>query len=1004
MMKSKATRSASLLVFLALASLYLSPLRAQDPGARYLIIAHDDYYDALKPLADWKTRKGMKARIALLSETGTDSVSIRNYVINACNTWTVPPEYLLFVGNKYQIPFPRFVHSTAVVSYSDNYYANITGDFHNELLHGRFWVSDTIEAKTVVAKVLAYERDLTLSFDSLWYRKGTTIVNEYEPGQPSSAALYWADARYAHGFMMDHAFAQIDSFSYLRGDSAQDVVNAVNNGRTYILYRGTGFNVWETPFTEIVPTDFTNGCKMPVVLSATCATIEGIGINWTNAGTPDQPKGMVGFYGTTTSLYSAAEMRSALCRGTTASLFSDTGSLGAAAEAGRLQYYSIFNDLIDYHSWSLLGDPEMMIWTGSPKSINVTHETFFIVGACAINVHVERNSSPVQGALVCAMAKLDTTFYRYGYTNPNGDVQFFDTLNIAGDSVHITVTGRNLVPYSNTNPVSYAGGPHVLLTNFRLLDSLGGNGDGMANPAEDIEIPFCLMNWGDSTAYGVYATIEKALPDTFFSLHDTVKYIGNIAALDSIRIYPDGYNVVIDTNAPDGHQIALHLRVSDATGSVWTSNLGFIVHSPLLLLNDHYLSGHVAYTPAGDTGLLYIELLNSGSANAASVTATVTCNDSFITMLDSIAVLGSILPGSIGCNTSDPILMFTDENTPPGHLVNMTVSVCSGVYSTSFTITIYVGQKDYAVWDPDPNHSSGPVIHALLDSLAFHGDYTQDFPYDLLSLYRSLFICTGVYPSNCVIKDTSRAGSEIDFYLQTQGGKVYLEGGDVWYDIMSNHGYDFRPLFGIRPVYNSIGTFTGVTGCTGAFTQNMTFPYAGEATMIDYIDTLAGSQLIFKKTNATYGCGVCANNRTVGVSFEFGGLVDTTQPSTKTALLDSIMGYFGVAPTAVAEWPSVDNAPTFVLACLPNPARNTIEIRYTIRDAGCMPTEMSIGIYDISGRLVKSFDLASSIQYPASAVRWDGTDQMGRAVPQGVYFVSLQTPDIMKTVKTILLR
>jgi len=894
------------------------------------------------------------------------------------------------------------VHAGGVVSQSDNYYADVTGDFHNELYHGRFWVSDTLQAQTVVAKVLSYEKNPALSSDSLWFRKGVTIVNEWEQGQPSSAALYWADARYAHQFMFNVGFAHIDSFSWYLGDDSTDVLSAINEGRTYMLYRGIGYNDWLWPFGGIYASQMTNGFEMPVVLSATCATVEGIGREWTVAGTPTQPRGMVGFFGTTTSLFTAAEMRSALCRGTTACLFSDSGGLGVAAEAGRLEYYAQFNDLIEYHSWTCLGDPEMKMWTDTPTEILVGHNMYFTTGVCTASVFVQHNSIPVGGALVCVMAKYDTTFYHYGYTDDNGGIRFIDTLHIPGDSVFITVTGRNLRPYFNTRPVFYIGGPYVQLYTFRLLDSLGGNGDGMANPAEDIEIPFCLKNWGNTTAYGVSAAIEKITPDTFYTLYDTIKYFGNIAPYESIYIYPDGYNVVIDTNAPDLHEIGLRLRIRDSGSLLWTSDFRFANHAPLLSYHDHYFDGYVKYTPIGDTGQLYVELLNTGSGRAENVIGRISCDDSLVTLIDSTVSFGIILPDSIGFNQAEPFVIATNPNTPIGYSTIITVDIVSGVYAVTYDFAIHMGQKDYLVWDPDPNHSSGPVIHALLDSIEFYGDYTTDFPYGFLSLYKSIFVCTGVYSYNFAISDTSQTGHEIGYYLQTQGGKAYLEGGDIWYDALVNRGYNFGPLFGIDPVYNSIGLFTGVNGCTGTFTQDMAFSYTGEVTMIDYIDTTGGSQLIFRKANSNYGCGVAANNRTVGVSFELSGLVDTIPPSTKAALLDSIMDYFGIPPTGIGESKSPDNMPMLLLACWPNPFRQITDIRYEITDKG--PRKPELKIYDVSGRVVKDLSGLLSVIGHQSSVIWDGTDCVGRAVPQGVYFVRLQAQNTLKTIKTILLR
>ncbi|MCK4673765.1 hypothetical protein KAT67_07265, partial [candidate division WOR-3 bacterium] len=498
---------------------------AQETGARYLIITHDSYYDALIPLAEWKTQRGIKAKIVRLSEIGSDSTEIKDYVTNAYNNWEIEPEYLLLVGNKYQLPFPRMMQHSAIC-YSDNYYTNVTGDFHNEIIPGRFWVNDTFQIKTIVAKVLGYEKNPYLE-DSLWFRKGVTIVNEEEQGQPPSDSVYWADARYAHELMNSAGFVHIDSFAYSFGHNSSDVINAINDGRSYILYRGLGFNDWCWPFDGIYPDQMNNGYKLPIVISATCATIEGIGYEWQNAGTPEQPKGTVGFLGTTTGLFEAAEMRSALTIGTLESIFCDSSStLGKAAESGRLKYYELFNDSLEYDSWNCLGDPEMTVWTTTPRHPDVTHNSMLNIGLCTVYVNVQHNSAPVESALVCVMAKQDTMFYHYGRTDAFGSFTFIDSLRLPCDSVFFTVTGRNLEPYYELIRVNFVGGVHVALNSFEISDSISGNNDSIANPGEDIEIPVWLKNWGDSTAYNVSAKIQKLEPDSFSTLNDTIKYFG----------------------------------------------------------------------------------------------------------------------------------------------------------------------------------------------------------------------------------------------------------------------------------------------------------------------------------------------------------------------------------------------------------------------------------------------------------------------------------------------
>jgi hypothetical protein len=879
----------------------------------------------------------------------------------------------------------------------------MSGDFHNELYHGRLWVADTTQLKTVVAKILDYENN-PYTTDPLWFRKGVTIVNEYEPGQPSSDSLYWADARFAIQCMTNAGYVHIDSFSYALGHDSADVLNAINDGRTYILYRGLAGGDWSWPFAGIHAAQMTNGFKMPVVLSATCATIEGIGHDWLVAGTATQPNGVVGFFGTTTSLFEAAEMRSALCLGTTASLLGDmTGNLGKAAEAGRLEYYSQFQDLIEYHGWILLGDPEMQLWTNTPKDLMVGHNLYFTTGICTATVVVQYNSVPVESALVCVMAKADSTFYHFGYTNNSGSIQFVDTLHIPGDSVYITVTGHNFRTFHNARPVLHMNGPFVRLYSFELLDSLNGNGDHIANPAEDIEIPFTLKNWGNTTAHGVSAVIEKIFTDPNYTLYDTLKIIGDIAPFASVQIYPDGHNALIDSSCPDLHAVDLRLRIRDSGNLMWTSDYGFTVHAADVAYYEYYFDGHLKYTPTGANNQLTVELLNTGSCTAENVIGKMSCSDTLFTIIDSIADFGNILSDSLGSNESNPFTISTSNNAPACYPVSIAIEITSGVLVDTFDFTVYIGQKDYLVWDPDLNHSSGPVIRDILNSLEFFGTYATDLPYGLLSIHKSLFICAGVYPNNYFISDTSRAGQEIDYYIQNQGGKVYMEGGDIWYDPLANHGYDFGSLFGIDPAYNSIGLFQGVTGCSTTFTENMSFAYSGEATLIDYIDSMGGSQLIFKKRNSNYGCGVAAVNRTVGISFELASLVDSVPPSTRLALVDSIMQYFSIPPTGVTDLEELGVVPVISLTCHPNPFLQITNIKYSIQDPGYTIQDVSLGIYDVSGRLVRSFDLESSIMNHESMLSWDGRDDTGRKVAQGVYFVHLQLKDRKKVAKTVLL-
>ncbi|MEO0190969.1 MAG: C25 family cysteine peptidase, partial [candidate division WOR-3 bacterium] len=185
---------------LALLLIFLTSFAISSPGigARYLIITHDLFYDAILPFAQWKHKMGYKTKIARVpSEIPQNATSIRDYIVNAYNNWQIRPEFILFVGAPNYIPW-----SISTSPYGDNNYTNMDGDIYNEILSGRLNVHSVSEAQTVVAKMLRYERYPDLS-DSLWFKKGCLIVRDI---QDDDSVTYRLDAQYVAGLMVNNGY------------------------------------------------------------------------------------------------------------------------------------------------------------------------------------------------------------------------------------------------------------------------------------------------------------------------------------------------------------------------------------------------------------------------------------------------------------------------------------------------------------------------------------------------------------------------------------------------------------------------------------------------------------------------------------------------------------------------------------------------------------------------------------------------------------------------------
>ena len=97
--------------------------------------------------------------------------------------------------------------------------------------------------------------------------------------------------------------------------------------------------------------------------------------------------------------------------------------------------------------------------------------------------------------------------------------------------------------------------------------------------------------------------------------------------------------------------------------------------------------------------------------------------------------------------------------------------------------------------------------------------------------------------------------------------------------------------------------------------------------------------------------------------------------------------------------------PGLIFQIYPNPFRNKTEISFQMQDARCKMQDISLNIYDVSGRIVKSFNLTSDFLPLASAISWDGRDEKGKSVPSGIYFVQLKKGnEVSKTKKLLLIK
>jgi flagellar hook assembly protein FlgD len=85
--------------------------------------------------------------------------------------------------------------------------------------------------------------------------------------------------------------------------------------------------------------------------------------------------------------------------------------------------------------------------------------------------------------------------------------------------------------------------------------------------------------------------------------------------------------------------------------------------------------------------------------------------------------------------------------------------------------------------------------------------------------------------------------------------------------------------------------------------------------------------------------------------------------------------------------------------CAPNPFARGTSVNYELADYGTV----ELTVHDVSGRLVRQLENGPR-QRGFHAVRWDGSDGRGHAVPAGVYFVRFAAGGKVTTGRVTLVR
>ncbi|MDI6840480.1 MAG: C25 family cysteine peptidase, partial [bacterium] len=473
--------------------IYAPLVKDRQDEISYCIITSSDFAPEFQSLADWKTKKGVRARVVKLDSiyancSGSDNqIKIRNFIKDAYSNWGTI--YFLLGGQcdyeNNQEVVPRrdvFCMDPGVGYYPDEewepcdlYYSDTNGtwdgnnngiygemtdnvDIYADVFVGRAPARNLTQVETFINKVLTYEKNpptgyqkkILLAALRLFYGyTGDIISDSIAAVTPAS----WLDA------ILSEAQGTI---------SRQIVIDSLNAGFGFAHYaaHGNEYGVYSGQGAAILTSSdvdgLHNGGRLGIhnAISCFCGAVDEVAggdcfaehfINNPNGGGIASIMNSRYGYGTPPELGPSECIDLAFYK----KLFNDgLYHLGEAHAASKDAYVTASQSGQWPEYWryclyelNLFGDPELPMWTDEPKSLAVEHLPTIPVGQTWFEVTVSSDNVPVKSALVCVMKEEDNV-YAIGYTNENGVATMnLPTPPTSIGTLYATVTAHNFLPY-----------------------------------------------------------------------------------------------------------------------------------------------------------------------------------------------------------------------------------------------------------------------------------------------------------------------------------------------------------------------------------------------------------------------------------------------------------------------------------------------------------------------------------------------------------------------------
>ncbi len=422
----------------------------------YLVITTDEGYGYVESLVDWKREKGWPVVFGRVPDIGSTASAIDDYIEDAFNTWDVPPEYVLIVGDEDVVPTPYYSGNAA-----DNQYGVIGSGCVPSIHVGRLCGGDTDALAYVAWKIEEYESNPHQPATS-WFQNaisiGSTDFNDPEHS--------W---EYAQIFM--GAGMTVDYFCSEGGMSPTptNVFNSIEEGKSLISFIGHGsMTSWSSPSCGDISDvqALSNGPMYPWINSIACyngAFDDGycFAEAWMGEGSTSDPKGAIGMMAATTA--SPVGQTDSLAEYTFRGYFEeDIWRMGNAVDYGKMMVEVFYGSgaVSNNNMHMIFGCPETDIFTETSPMPYVTaeHPDYIYEGSWTLTGYL---GGTAQEGILVGLVQDDSLLAR-GFTGADGILTLDVPAVPSGEDVIVTCTYHNGYPYvGSATPGTGVGGGYA---------------------------------------------------------------------------------------------------------------------------------------------------------------------------------------------------------------------------------------------------------------------------------------------------------------------------------------------------------------------------------------------------------------------------------------------------------------------------------------------------------------------------------------------------------------